>query len=71
MRKMIERVFAEAETWHRMMRARYRGLERVAIQVLMTFICLNAKKMAHRARLASEIATKMTLIREYWQERGL
>ncbi|GAW91331.1 hypothetical protein TC41_1813 [Calderihabitans maritimus] len=59
MRKTIERVFGEAKTWHRMMRARYRCLERVAIQVLMTFICLNAKKMAHRARLAPEIAAKM------------
>ncbi|GAW92439.1 putative transposase [Calderihabitans maritimus] len=42
-----------------MMRARYRGLERVAIQVLMTSICLNAKKMAQRAKLEPEIAGKM------------
>jgi len=56
MRKTIERVFGEAKTWHRMMRARYRGLERVAVQVLMTFICLNAKKMAQRTKLEPKMA---------------
>jgi len=50
-RKTIERVFAEAKTWHRMGKARYRGRERVTIQVLMTFICLNVKKMAQRIKL--------------------
>ncbi len=55
-RRTIERVFGEAKTWHRMVRARYRGLERVAIQVLMTFICLNAKKMAQRTKLEPKMA---------------
>ncbi|MEW6047499.1 MAG: transposase, partial [Bacillota bacterium] len=45
-RKMIERKFGEAKWWHRMDRARYRGKWRVAIQVLMTFIVLNAKRIA-------------------------
>jgi len=46
MRKTIERVFGEAKVWHRMARARYRRLERVKIQVLMTFMVMNVKKMA-------------------------
>lgn len=50
-RKTIERLFGEVKTWHRMDRARYRGLGRVTIQVLLTFLVANAKKMA--ARLAA------------------
>ncbi|HHV78291.1 MAG TPA: transposase [Firmicutes bacterium] len=45
-RKTIERLFGEVKTWHRMARARYRGLEKVAIQVIMTLIVANVKKMA-------------------------
>ena len=54
-RRTIERIFGEAKTWHGMARARYRGRFRVAIQVFLTFICLNAKKMARR--IASRLAT--------------
>ena len=46
MRKAIERVFGEAKVWHRMSRARYRGLDRVKVQILMTFMVMNVKKMA-------------------------
>lgn len=44
-RKMIERKFAEAKRWHGLSRARYRGKWRVAIQVLMTFLVMNAKRI--------------------------
>ena len=47
-RKTVERAFAEAKCWHRMARARYRGRWRVAIQVLLTFIVCDIKKMALR-----------------------
>jgi hypothetical protein len=47
-RKTVERLFGEAKLWHRMGRARYRGLGRVAIGVIMTLIVINAKKMALR-----------------------
>jgi len=50
-RKTVERLFGEAKVWHRMGRARYRHLGRVSIQVIMTLIGANAKKMA--ARLAA------------------
>lgn len=47
-RKTIERVFGEVKTWHCLYRARYRGLARVTVQVLLTFLVVNAKKMATR-----------------------
>ena len=45
-RKGIERKFGEAKMWHRLQRARYRERTRVAIQVFMTFMVLNIKRMA-------------------------
>lgn len=45
-RKGIERKFGEAKVWHKLHRARYRERKRVAIQVFMTFIVLNVKRMA-------------------------
>ena len=44
-RKRIEAKFGEAKKHHRMARARYRGRWRVAIQVFMTFIVINLKRM--------------------------
>jgi IS5 family transposase len=44
-RKMIERKFAEAKKWHGLRRARYRGRWKVAIQALMTFLVMNAKRI--------------------------
>jgi IS5 family transposase len=50
-RKTVERLFGEAKIWHRMGRARYRGLGPVAIGVIMTLIVPGAKKMATRPRV--------------------
>jgi len=58
LRKMIERKFGEAKRWHGMSRARYRRLWRVKIQVLMTFLVINAKRMA---RLLEERAAQPEL----------
>jgi len=44
-RRRIEAKFGEAKKHHRMARARYRGRWRVAIQVFMTFIVMNLKRM--------------------------
>lgn len=44
-RKMIEGKFGEAKKWHNLHRARYRRKSRVAIQVFMTFMVLNVKRM--------------------------
>lgn len=45
-RKRIEAKFGEAKKWHNLDRARYRGRWKVAIQVLMTFLVTNCKRMA-------------------------
>jgi len=44
-RKRIEAKFGEAKKHHSMARARYRGRWRVAIQVFMTFMVMNLKRM--------------------------
>jgi len=44
-RKRIEAKFGEAKKHHQMARAKYRGRWRVAIQVFMTFIVMNLKRM--------------------------
>ena len=44
-RKRIEAKFGEAKKHHAMTRARYRGRWRVAIQVFMTFIVMNLKRV--------------------------
>ncbi|HIE36406.1 MAG TPA: hypothetical protein EYP89_04115 [Candidatus Omnitrophica bacterium] len=45
LRCLIERKFAEAKKRHNLFRARYRTLKRVTIQVLMTFIVMNIKRI--------------------------
>ena len=45
-RPNIERKFAEQKKYHGLRRARYWGLAKVTIQVLMTCIVVNCKKMA-------------------------
>ena len=44
-RPLIERRFGVGKKWFRLGRARYRGKARVAIQVLMTFLVMNVKRM--------------------------
>lgn len=46
-RKSIERKFGEAKVWHHLRRSRYRQRARVAIQVFMTFLVLNIKRMVN------------------------
>lgn len=45
LRALIERKFAEAKKWHNLIRARYRSLKKVTIEVMMTFIVINVKRM--------------------------
>lgn len=52
LRKIVERKFGEAKKWHGMSRARYRGKWKVAIQVLMTFLVMNAKRIARLLKAA-------------------
>lgn len=55
-RKAIERKFGEAKKWHNLARARYRGRWRVAIQVLMTFLVINVKRIIKLLRLQPDFA---------------
>jgi IS5 family transposase len=56
-RKTVERLFGEAKVWHRMGRARYRRLGRVTIQVIMTLIVANAKKIATRLEASPSVCS--------------
>lgn len=51
LRKMIERKFGEAKKWHGLTRARYRSKWKVAVQVLMTFLVMNAKRIVRLLKL--------------------
>ncbi len=44
-RKMIERKLGEVKKCHGMRRAWYRGKTRAAIQILITFLMINAKRV--------------------------
>ncbi len=59
-RKGIERKFGEAKRWHGLHRARYRGRWRVAIQVFMTFMVLNVKRIVTLAPSIPEYALYKT-----------
>ena len=45
-KETIERVFADAKEKHGMRYTRLRGLQRVSMQVTLTFACMNLKKLA-------------------------
>ncbi len=45
-KETIERVFADAKVKHGLRYTQYRGLERLRMQVLLTFACMNLKKLA-------------------------
>ena len=59
-RKRIEAKFGEAKRHHEMARARYRGRWRVAIQVFMTFIVMNLKRMVKLFK-AKETTAKLAV----------
>ncbi|MCL2752406.1 MAG: IS1182 family transposase [Firmicutes bacterium] len=50
-RETIERVFADAKEKHCMRYTHYRGLAKLKMQVLLTFACMNLKKIAKWKRL--------------------
>lgn len=45
-KETIERVFADAKVKHGLRFTQYRGLARLRMQVLLTFACMNLKKLA-------------------------
>ncbi|MBE3037144.1 MAG: transposase, partial [Candidatus Atribacteria bacterium] len=45
---VVEGIFGQAKTYHGMLKTRFRGIERVQIQFLLTATALNLKKMIKR-----------------------
>ena len=45
-KETIERVFADAKVKHGLRYTQFRGLARLKMQVLLTFSCMNLKKLA-------------------------
>jgi len=50
-KETIERVFADAKVKHGLRYTQYRGLARLKMQVLLTFTCINLKKLAKWKRI--------------------
>jgi len=50
-KETIERVFADAKVKHGLRFTQYRGLARLKMQVLLTFSCMNLKKLAKWKRI--------------------
>ena len=50
-KETIERVFADAKVKHGLRFTQYRGLARLKMQVLLTFSCMNLKKLASWKRI--------------------
>lgn len=44
--RTIERIFGDAKEKHRMRYAQFRGIKKVKMQVLLTYACMNLKKLA-------------------------
>jgi IS5 family transposase len=54
-RSLIERRFGAGKKWHGLGRARYWGKAKVAIQVLMTFLVMNVKRMVKLLEARAEV----------------
>jgi len=50
-KETIERIFADAKVKHGLRHTQFRGLARLKMQVLLTFSCMNLKKLAKWKRL--------------------
>ena len=60
---ILEGVFGQAKTYHGMSRARFRGLNKVEIQFLLTATALNLKKMVKKMdveEIKSSLSIKFT-----------
>jgi hypothetical protein len=62
-KETIERVFADAKVNHGLRYTQYRGLARLKMQVLLTFSCMNLKKLASWKRKNSVLS--WALLKKY------
>jgi len=59
----IERIFADAKEKHNMRYTQFRGKQRVRLQVLLTFACMNLKKLAKWKRIKGFLPP---LLQNFW-----
>jgi transposase len=62
----IERVFADAKEKHALRYAQLRGLQKVKLQVTLTFACMNLKKLAIWKRRKGILAP---LFQDFWRKQ--
>lgn len=62
----IERVFADAKEKHALRYAKLRGLQKVKMQVTLTFACMNLKKLAMWKRRKGLLAP---LLQNFWRKQ--
>jgi hypothetical protein len=62
----IERVFADAKEKHAMRYTRMSGLEKIKLQVTLTFACMNLKKLAmwkkKKRKLPPAVSSSLTFL---------
>jgi transcription elongation factor Elf1 len=64
-KETIERVFADAKEKHAMRYTNLRGLARLKMQTLLTFACMNLKKLAKWKRIKGVLGDFSTVFR-FW-----
>ena len=62
----IERVFADAKEKHAMRYTQLRGLQKIKMQVTLTFACMNLKKLAKWKRKNGLLAP---FLLNFWREK--
>lgn len=67
LRKRVEHLFAEAKEWHGLNRARGRRLWRMQIQIQMTAIAQNLKRMAHFLHRNGPVESHRDLLSRIYQ----
>jgi hypothetical protein len=65
----IERVFADAKEKHAMRYTHYRGKARLKMQVLLTFACMNLKKLAKWKKKNDLLEPIFALFQTFFQKR--
>lgn len=67
-KQTIERVFADAKEKHGMRYTMLRGLKRVTMQVTLTFLCMNLKKLAIWKRRTGKLGPVGAYFLRYFSE---
>ena len=63
----IERVFADAKELHGMRYTKLRGMAKVKTEVMLTFACMNLKKLATWKKRTGKLSTNFTRFSIFWK----